>query len=94
MVLGGVGHSPLGWFGEDAHYMPCLCSVDERCTIRQLAIYKDTVNTAKSNAVPLEAWGGTASNSSTGGRKTGAIKTINGNIVLRAQRPKLHDHVG
>lgn len=42
----GFGHSPLGWFGEDAtaHYMRCLCSVDEQCTIRQLAIYKDTVD--------------------------------------------------
>lgn len=51
---GGFGHSPLGWFGEDAaaHYMPCLCSVDERCTISQLASYKDA---AESDAVPPSA---------------------------------------
>lgn len=30
-----LGHSPLGWLGENAtaHYMLCLCSVDEQCTI-------------------------------------------------------------
>lgn len=29
------GHSPLGWLGENAtaHYMLCLCSMDEQCTI-------------------------------------------------------------
>ena len=30
-----LGHSPLGWLGENAtaHYMFCLCSMDEQCTI-------------------------------------------------------------
>lgn len=30
-----LGHSPLGWLGENAtaHYMLYLCSVDEQCTI-------------------------------------------------------------
>lgn len=30
-----LGHSPLGWLGANAtaHYMLCLSSVDEQCTI-------------------------------------------------------------
>lgn len=41
--------------------MSCLCSVDEQCTIRQLAICKDTVDTTESDVAPKQACCGTVS---------------------------------
>lgn len=50
-VWGGVSQSPLGWFGENAtaHYMPCLCPVDEQCAIRP-RLHRDAGN---NNVVPM-----------------------------------------